>query len=260
MVDIVSELKLEPLIKKTVLLRPHRSLKELPFTVSKMGGCPNLSGFETWPGCEVCSTPMNFVIQLYKKDFLDFYWPDDKNLFQIFRCPNYNCSNNFNESYDLFTKGYFHNTGATENKNFQKPLSELTDLESEVPDCYFKMTTAIDYPHFELIPLFEAFNLKYGESEVEELFWSEFQPRSGTKFNGYPSWTQNPDTPKCSCGKLKDFIFQLSSEDMEDGQEWPPEPDKWSPHGIMIGDVGNIYFFVCRDCGEKSLETKWDCG
>ena len=30
------------------------------------------------------------------------------------------------------------------------------------------------------------------------------------------------------------------------------------PHGIMIGDVGNIYYFVCKKCGENTIEPYWD--
>lgn len=35
--------------------------------------------------------------------------------------------------------------------------------------------------------------------------------------------------------------------------------DNWSPHHIMIGDLGNIYFYVCKSCGETSIESYWDC-
>lgn len=260
MIDIEAELNLEPLKEETILLRPHLSQKEISFDKSKMGGYPNLEGFELWPMCKVCDTPMNFVIQLYKKDFEQFYWPEEKNLFQIFRCPNSNCLNNYNDRYDLLTQGFFHKVSNSENKFLPKPVAGLSNLEKEVPDCHLKPIRLTDYPHYEQIPQFEAFDSKYGESEIGTLFWNEFQPRTGTKLNGHPTWTQYPDIPKCECGKDKDFIFQLSSEDLEDDQEWPPFPAKWSPHGIMIGDVGNLYFFVCKDCGEESLETKWDCG
>jgi hypothetical protein len=80
-----------------------------------------------------------------------------------------------------------------------------------------------------------------------------------TKFGGYPSFTQSPFYPTCTCGKTKEFFFQLSSEDLEEGVEFPPPSNKWSAHGIMIGDVGNVYFYVCKSCGPESIESYWDC-
>ena len=260
MIDIESELKLGELAKATVLLKPHLSSIKVGFDKSKMGGTPNLQGFQAWPVCWVCGTPLNFVIQLYRDDFQKFYFPEGKNLFQVFRCPNLNCPNNFNESYDLLTEAYYHQVDKLKNNDLEKSNFKGMDLEKEVPDCILKPYEKIDYPHYEQISKYDEFDRKYANTETAERFWKEFQPQTGTKFGGYPSWSQFPDVPQCSCGKTKDFIFQLSSEDLEDGQAWPPPSNKWSPHGIMIGDVGCIFFFVCRDCGEKTLETKWDCG
>ena len=62
-----------------------------------------------------------------------------------------------------------------------------------------------------------------------------------TKLYGYPSYTQRTCYPECNCGKTKEFLFQLSSENIEDGVEFPPKTDNWSSHGIMIGDIRNIY-------------------
>ena len=86
--EIVSYL-LSTYKKQTTLLKPHLSDKQIDFTKSKMGGVPNLNGFKEWPICDECDAPLNFVLQLYKKDFPDFYFPEDKTIFQIFRCPNH---------------------------------------------------------------------------------------------------------------------------------------------------------------------------
>jgi len=260
MIDIESELNLRPLAKSSVLLRPHQSSDVLGFDKSKMGGVPNLQGFQSWPTCRVCRTPMNFVMQLYQEDFEKFYFPPGKNIFQVFRCPNIDCLNNFNESYDLLTEAYYHHVSRVTNKPLEKPVIQKSDLEKEVPDCFFKPQETKDYPNYQEIPGYDEFDRKHGNTDTDNLFWAEFQPRTGTKVYGYPSWSQDPDVPRCSCGNEKDFIFQLSSEDLEDGQEWPPPSGEWSPHGIMIGDVGSLFFFVCKSCGEKTLETKWDCG
>lgn len=241
--------------KHTTLLTPYLSAESIGFEKSKMGGTPNLNGFEEWPTCDVCGTCLNFVVQIYNDDFPEFYFPDNKNIFQVFRCPNIDCLDSYNDKYDLKMFHFYFNVTRDANKNVTKPLYTMTSLEAVVPDCYFKPITVTDFPNFDEYTdnEWEPFIEKYSDDLID-LFIEEYSAKIGTKFNGYPSWTQNSNYPTCFCGKVKEFFFQLSSEDRQEGQD-----DQWSPHGIMIGDVGNIYFFVCRDCGEKSIETNWDC-
>lgn len=70
----------------------------------------------------------------------------------------------------------------------------------------------------------------------------------GTKVFGYPDYVQGFPYPICNCSKTKEFLFQLSSKEENTG------------HGILIGDAGNIYWYFCKDCGEKSIESNRDCG
>jgi hypothetical protein len=66
-----------------------------------MGGTPNLSNHKSYPLCDCCFMPLNFVLQFTKNDFPEFYWPKDKSVFQLFRCPNYDCEEASSENYDL---------------------------------------------------------------------------------------------------------------------------------------------------------------
>jgi hypothetical protein len=77
--------------RTAMLLNPARSVQLIDATESKFGGLPNLKNFEQYPCCDSCDTPLNFVLQLYKKDIPAHYWPGNKNLFQLFRCPNEKC-------------------------------------------------------------------------------------------------------------------------------------------------------------------------
>lgn len=244
--------------KKGTLLKPHKSDKKLSFLESKFGGEPNLNGFEQYPCCDACNNPLNFVLQLYKKDFADHYFPNNKNLFQLYRCPNFECPEAYSDKSDLKTFIYYFSDNNTFNKELQKPLITASDIEAIVPDCFLKPTQINDFPdHSEELVIDDIadFEKKYGYDKLEDI-----HPLSGTKSNGYPSYEQYPEYPMCFCGKEKEFFFQLSSEDLEEGVTFPPSPDKWSPHGIMIGDVGNIYFYVCKSCGEDTIESNWDCG
>lgn len=241
-------------------MRPHRSEYALSSAESKFGGRPNFAGFESYPCCDACNAPLNFVLQLYKKDFPAFYFPGDSNLFQLFRCPNDDCPDAYSERYDRKMFHFYFNVSPTDNKELFKPEHHLNEAEADVPDCYLKPVVEDDFPNYDdfedddFSDIAEKFN-----EDLSEAFMEEYTATPGTKFGGYPSYTQSPVYPVCSCGKTKEFFFQLSSEDIEDGVPLPPSPDKWSAHGIMIGDVGGIYFYVCKQCGPQTIESNWDC-
>lgn len=251
---------LEKFGKETTLLRPHKADDEINWTESKFGGIPNLESFSEYPKCDSCGSSLNFVFQLYKKDFPEFYYPDNANIFQLFRCPNDDCPDSYNEFYDHKMLHYFSNTKCQVNNDFKKPENNLKNFEAEIPDSYLKPKKVIDFPNFDDFEENDFVDIgeKFGEKLSEE-FMDKYCAIANSKILGYPSYTQSPFYPECNCGKTKEFLFQLSSDETEEGVESPPNPSDWSSHGIMIGDVGNIYYYICKDCGEESIESNWDC-
>jgi uncharacterized protein YwqG len=249
--------------KNTLMLKPHYSDHQLEANISKMGGTPNLKNFESYPVCEHCNTKLNFVLQLKKPDFPNFYFPDKKNLFQLFRCPNFECEGIDFEKFDLCMYHYYHNDDSTiEEKTGNHEVRDVANpnFEEKVPDCKFHPKEMIDYPNYDDTEsnFYSIVEEKY-EEEVGEYLFDKYSARIGTKIGGYPSWTQSPNYPICqSCDKEKEFLFQLSSEEIEDEYETRTSKE-WSPHGIMMGDVGNIYYFYCENCGVDSIESNWDC-
>jgi uncharacterized protein YwqG len=251
--------------RPTVLLRPHKAALAISPDKSKFGGIPNGIGFDEYPCCDSCHTPLNFVLQLYKEDFPDLYFPQGKNLFQLFRCPKFDYPSDEDiYKYDHRMFVYYFDAGQTRKlKTLDKPKVFITeDHEDEVPDCYLKPKRINDdFPNYDDFEEGE-FNLDdvskaYGE-QIADQFMEVLCAMDGTKIGGHPGFIQSPYHPVCNCGKQKEFFFQLSSNDMEDGVSFPPN-GAWSAHGIMIGDVGNICWFVCKDCGEGSIESYWDC-
>lgn len=251
---------LEKYGKESTLLRPHKADSEIKWTESKFGGIPNLESFSEYPKCDSCGSSLNFVFQIYKKDFPEFYYPDYSNIFQLFRCPNDDCPDSYNEFYDHKMFHYFSNTKCEVNNELEKAENNLENFEAEIPDSYLKPKKVIDFPNYDDFEANDFVNIedKFGE-ELSEEFMDKYSAIANSKILGYPSYTQSPCYPECNCGKTKEFLFQLSSDDTEDGVEYLPSPDNWSSHGIMIGDVGNIYYYICKDCGEKSIESNWDC-
>lgn len=204
------------------------------------------------------------MLQIYRKDFPSFYFPEGMDLFQLFCCPNFNCPEAFGDRADLKVfPYYFGGLPVDRNKDLAVPTLPAADpnLEGPVPDCRFEPVVVPDYPAYDDYPgrAWQEIESKLGKAQADDVS-DKYYPRVGTKFGGYPHWEQWPQHPVCSCGRTKESFFQLSSEEPERSRATTKPVGEWSPHGIMIGDLGNIYFFVCRHCGLKSIETCWDCG
>lgn len=247
--------------KQATILNP-RKVTNSKTERSYMGGSPNLSNFEKYPKCDSCESSLNFVLQLDKESYPEFYWPTNKTIFQLFRCPNYECPKASSLDFDLKMFHYYFENLTFKETNLTKPKNELADFEQEVNFCLFTKEKKTDYNdlYYYSSETYKALEKKYGEDIVEE-FYEKHQPIQRTKIGGYPSFTQNEYYPTCECGITKSFFFQISSEDndgVENSSDFSGE-DFWSHHGIMIGDVGNIYYYICKKCGEKSIESYWDC-
>ena len=135
--------------RKTILLKPHKSENEIKWTESKFGGYPNLEYFSEYPNCDSCHTSLNFVFQIYKKDFSGFYFPNNSNLFQLFRCPNNDCKDSYNEFYDHKMFHYFSKSKSEINKEFEIENNNLDDFEPKIPNCHLKITEKIDFPNYD---------------------------------------------------------------------------------------------------------------
>ncbi len=146
------------------------------------------------------------------------------------------------------------------NNGFVKIKSISNNIEPEVPNCYLKPLKVFDYPYYDeydnkdLKKLSDNFKEKLADNQLER-----YVAKPHTKIGGYPGFIQNVFYPKCTCGRIKEFLFQLSSDDTDEKSKYKNGTIHWSDHGIMIGDVGNIYYYICTNCGEKSIESYWDC-
>ncbi|MDF1697327.1 MAG: DUF1963 domain-containing protein [Saprospiraceae bacterium] len=245
--------------KKVLMLKPHFSAVKLDVNNSKMGGDPNLTNFESYPTCSDCNNKLNFILQIYKSEYPSFYFPTNRDLFQLFRCPNMDCKGIDYMKSDLKMYSYYFKQG---DNDFDTKIeyNEIGELEGPIAECKFYPIPSIDFPNYDETEsdIYSILETEYDE-DTENFMFENYSGKIGTKIGGYPAWTQSPIYPSCKkCGKVKDFIFQLSSEEEEDVIDTETK-ENWSPHGLMMGDVGNIYYFACKTCGDEALESNWDC-
>ncbi len=234
--------------RRAISMNPVRSRRDLSVARSKMGGSPDLSGLGYWPHCEACGSHMIFVMQIYRRDFPRFPFPPKASLFSIFRCPYPDCPNTSDAADRRLLMMYL----APGKWVSPYPPAVPSNYEQPISQCVFRPSLFWDRPSSlnwrsmspQIMSLFRRLSTQLGENGALRVKRS-ITARQTIKIGGFPSWQQHFLTPVCPCGKPKEFVFQLSS-----GQ----------PHGLMIGDAGNIYFFVCKACGPRTMESCWDCG
>lgn len=140
------------------------------------------------------------------------------------------------------------------------PALENVTNDFLFPVCQLNPVAVADYPAYseELAP--ELILPKHlDQDEINDLIEERYRPRRGTKIGGYPSFIQDAWYPTCKeCKQNVEFIFQLATGESIDTvteNEYP----HWSDHGLTIGDLGNIYAYVCKRCRPNDILTYWDC-
>ena len=102
-----------------------------------------------------------------------------------------------------------------------------------------------------------------------------------SKVGGYPGWTQEPDWPNCAgCGTRMKHLLSISATEPGMGR-WLPLDDRdpsqdgtttpcWTAradpaaldtfgYDMDLGDLGGMYFFICRSCPDTPYTHRYDC-
>lgn len=229
---------------ESTLLNPTLGLKNPG--KSKLGGNPTFE-IESIRNCSHCKEEMMVVIELFKDEFPEFFYPADTEFAQIRMCGNPECACKI----ELFLA-------------FEKALwlkKAETNLDLSIDEAYFNPIKKREIPH-QSYETADQKNLiaEMGADKYEDLI-GDFTGALGTKINGDPCRLQlATEIPKCACGQIKKHILQISSHEPN------LHPDDRTPYwartsslGFNVGNVGNAYFFVCENCGLESIEQCWDC-
>lgn len=293
-IDIAAEIPaFAALAKQTVRLHP-RSGPEPPANASKFGGRFLWPQDEPWPICtepeweweEPISPPHKHVyipvLQLRRDEFPELDFPEGTDLFQLLWCPN---------DHEVSVCAPVCKVLWRAEAEITTPLGQIpypTPIEEDYRPhpCQLHPERVTEYPDGNELPeaLSGILQQWEAENENESIYFSELSTAPGTKLGGYPHWIQGSWIPDCDCGHAMEHLLTIASLDFF-GREWL----RWCPiediqatsmsieelqvkyrylyalqsadrsTGIMLGDAGELYVFICRRCRDWPIASFMQC-
>lgn len=116
--------------------------------------------------------------------------------------------------------------------------------------------------------------------EIEAEFGCSYYDMATTiqsKVGGYPGWTQPANWPDCACGRRMEHLLSITAtepgggrwlpiDEQHEGTQVPlwrveadPAVDDAIGHGMDMGDLGGMYFFLCLTCPGTPWTYRYDC-
>lgn len=115
----------------------------------------------------------------------------------------------------------------------------------------------------------------FGDGEdgfTQSLYVRELSVCDGTKVGGYVAWVQRSEVPVCKCKKSMEHLLTIASAECDGAnwRRWLAKEDQpcWGKEkanrivaapGLMLGDVGKLFFFVCRKCPDWPVQSVFQC-
>ncbi|MEU9865462.1 hypothetical protein AB0D99_31800 [Streptomyces sp. NPDC047971] len=261
---------------------------------SSIGGPLLWPADEPWP---MCTEPDHYkplaapvgpepvamvpIVQLYARDVPGLVFPTGTDLLQILWCPLVHEDGQYAANPSLHWRSAAQTAAKAAGR---EPPVPHTAEEDYVPRrCTVSPTPAAEYPNWDLPEgLSELLEERFEALEEEHGFsYFEVATTQQSKVGGYPGWTQSPDWPDCAgCGTRMEHLLSVTATEPGMGRWLPLDdrdlrqdlaaPPSWEAeadpaalptfgHHMGLGDVGGMYFFVCRACPDTPYTHRYDC-
>jgi uncharacterized protein (TIGR02996 family) len=276
--------------KVTVRLHPRPG--DAPPDASKIGGAFVWPESEPWPHCpQHGGIPYVCALQLRKEDVPELGFPDGTDLFQLLWCPvQHDDDDSFCPKPAVFwrtrakLKPPFAEPPApaeVEYGHFPKACVLYPERVTEYPDPSEHDAPRVEYDDPAVLAALAVLariperGSWYLPDDGSDVYQTVLGACDGTKIGGYPDWVQDPNYPRCGCGATMEHLLSFGSREY-DGitwARWLPVEDRpalhfteWrdreavgSAHGVMFGDAGNMFVFVCRAHREPHVRASMQC-
>ena len=234
--------------------------------------------------CEEHNTALVPILQLRGQDFAELELPKDADLLQVLWCPRDHEDIGCCPAPRVFLRKVADLIATLE--TYPEPKeSDEDSLEDYIPaPCCLHPERVTEYPSpFELseqvldsIDTWVDKNIREKKwlDEDESVYQYLLSTAPGTKIGGYVDWVQDPEIPMCGCGLEMQHLLTIASAEFDGGSHyrWCPieEEHLWKSSyearaaaqfaaGLMLGDMGSLYLFVCRRCQPWSLKPIFQC-
>lgn len=275
-------------INTAVLLHPRRAPTTLSPYASKIGGRFAWPSSEPWPICPVDSDPMVPVVQLTKHHVPELQFPPAKDLFQMLWCPR---QDHTLHSYAPVARVFWRDSALLSSHPLLEcaPLpSKRSDYECIPKECLLHPERVEEFPSVyqvgneDHVRIIDEFIRRNGAEDVRnlklehdsELYFYMFSAAPVSKVGGHVSWLQHPVNMSCErCARDMEHLMTLSSCETGNLGRWNVIDDSRAGQGtgwvggdetvfddvyktgLCLGDMGNFYVFICRQCRGWPLKT-----
>ena len=279
-----------PFARTTIRLHPRKGAPTAE--QSSVGGPLLWPADEPWPICtgdgaydhfeevpDPADVPLVPVAQLFAGDVPGVPFPEGTDVLQVLWCPF---------DHDPWSAPRpelrWRRRADIGERLTTMPAPHQDANPEHVPDpCVIDPEKVTEYPTYDLpADVWSQISgtVKQLETDTGWKYETDLAVASGIKAGGYPGWTQSPDWPLCACGAQMEHLLTIASWEFSRGDErrWIPleempamagwgtdSPDDhpWraiqDPAGLMLGDAGGIYLFVCASCPDRRFDYRFDC-
>jgi hypothetical protein len=247
-----------------VRLHPRYGTEPDP-DASKLGGAFLWPRGEPWPVCELHGIPYVTGLQLRADDCPAVKFRPGADLLQLLWCPR-------DHQFWIKPTAVWRRR-ARVGDLLPAPPEPRHAFMSYVPvPCVVLPERVTEYPPWDELAEetqqkldrgLRGRELPAGITSVSGFYSACLSVCPGTKAGGYVRWLQGPEAPACKCGREMDHLLTIASDEFDGASyhRWMPVEDGplwdgtaratygWADApGLQFGDLGKVYFFVCRHC------------
>jgi hypothetical protein len=285
--------ELAALARMTVRLHPRPGTPQN--SDSSMGGPLLWPSDEPWPRCaeldrhgkmlvELPDEPLPLVpvLQLFARDVPELPFPEGTDLCQVLWCP----LDHDPDSIPEVTLRWRDSTTITTPRHEPAPIDAHHSQGDYLPSpCVLAPERVREHPDYSDVPweLSQRIDAWEEQAEHDWFYQSHLSAAPGTKVGGWPYWIQGPVWPSCTEGHTMEHLLTIASDESDGSswETWTPIEDQeritWHPNnvngrpvqialvpdqepaGIMIGDAGDLYLFICLHCQTRPILTIGQC-
>ncbi|TDC25435.1 hypothetical protein E1265_07115 [Streptomyces sp. 8K308] len=220
------------------------------------------------------------VVQLYARDVPGLVFPAGTDLLQVLWCPLVHEDGQYAASPRLYWRSAALTAAGAVTEDPPRPHTADEDFLPR--PCMISPTPAVEYPNWDLEGLGLLLSERFEAMQEERGYgYFEVATTQQSKVGGYPGWTQAPDWPDCAgCGARMEHLLSVtatepgmgrwlplddwaSHQDQVAAPSWLAEADPVAldafGHEMALGDLGGVYFFICRTCPDTPYTHRYDC-